>query len=367
MKLAMVDLKKQYSAIKPEVDAAIQEVVDSTAFILGKKVSDFEKQAAEYLGVKHAIGCANGTEALQIAMMALDIKPGDEIITTPFTFVATTETIALIGAIPVYVDIDEKTFNIDPEKIEKAITSKTKAIIPVHLYGQAADMDKIMSVAKKHNLAVIEDMAQAFGTDYKGKKVGGLGTIGATSFFPSKNLGCYGDGGMIFTNDQAIADKIKMIVNHGSKERYVHETFGLNSRLDSIQAAILSVKIKYLDKWNKMRAENAKKYDSKLKGAKVVTPYIADFSTHIFHQYTIQVENRDKLKDVLSEKGIPFGVYYPIPLHQQPAYKHIAKGSDLAITEKLTEKVISLPMYPELSDEEIDYITKPIIEFAGKK
>ncbi|HEX2983581.1 MAG TPA: DegT/DnrJ/EryC1/StrS family aminotransferase [Ignavibacteriales bacterium] len=367
MKLAMVDLKKQYASIKNEIDAAINETVESTAFILGKKVADFEKEAASYLGVKHAIGCANGTEALQIAMMALDIKPGDEIITTPFTFVATTETIALLGAIPVYVDIDDKTFNIDPEQIEKAITKKTKAIIPVHLYGHAADMDKIMAVAKKHNLYVIEDMAQAFGTEYKGKKVGGIGTVAATSFFPSKNLGCYGDGGMLFTNDTVLADKIRMIVNHGSKERYVHETLGLNSRLDTIQAAVLSVKLKYLDKWNKMRAENAKKYDAKLKTAKVITPAVAEYSTHIFHQYTIRVENRDKLKDVLSAKGIPFGVYYPIPLHQQPAYKHIAKGSGLDVTEKLTHEVISLPMYPELTDEEIDYITQPIIEFTGKK
>lgn len=367
MKLSMVNLTVQYEKIKEEINASIQETLDSTQFILGKKVTELEQKCAEYLNVKRAAACASGTDALQIALMTMDIKPGDEVITTPFTFVATAETIALLGAVPVYVDVNEDDFNIDVSKIEAAVTKKTKAIIPVHLYGQSADMDPIMEIARKHNLYVIEDMAQAFGTEYKGQKVGGLGHIGATSFFPSKNLGCYGDGGMMFTNDDALADRLKMICNHGSKVRYIHETLGVNSRLDTIQAAVLLVKIKYIDEYNKKRAKNAEYYNSKLHSSKIKIPVISPFTNHIFHQYTIRVENRDRLADYLNSKGIPFGVYYPIPLHQQPAYKNLGgKSFKLPISEKASKEVISLPMYPELTIEEMDYITNAILEFVGE-
>ncbi|HEX2868927.1 MAG TPA: DegT/DnrJ/EryC1/StrS family aminotransferase [Ignavibacteriales bacterium] len=367
MKINMVDLKKQYASIKDEIDAAIKDVVESTQFIMGKNVSDFEAGCSRYLGVKHAIACASGTDALQIAMMALDIKPGDEIITTPFTFVATAETIALLGAVPVYADILNDTYNIDPKKIEALITEKTKAIIPVHLYGQAADLDPILEIAKKHNLYVIEDAAQAFGTEYKGKKAGSLGTIGATSFFPSKNLGAYGDAGMIFTQDDVLAEKIRMIASHGSKERYVHEILGLNSRMDALQAAILNVKLKYIDKWNSARANNARLYREKLAGADVVTPFTADFSTHIYHQFSIRVKDRKGLQEFLSSKGIPTAVHYPIPLHQQPAFLDEERTFNLPVAEAVAKEIISLPMYPELTEEEIEYIANAITEFAGKK
>ncbi|MCU7496370.1 MAG: DegT/DnrJ/EryC1/StrS family aminotransferase [Ignavibacteria bacterium] len=367
MKINMVDLKKQYASIKDEIDAAIKDVVESTQFIMGRKVSDFESGCADYLGVKHAIACASGTDALQIAMMALDIKPGDEIITTPFTFVATAETIALLGAVPVYVDILNDAYTIDPAKIEAAITAKTKAIIPVHLYGQAADMDPILEIAKKHKLYVIEDAAQAFGTEYKGKKVGTLGTIGATSFFPSKNLGAYGDAGMVFTQDDQLAEKIRMIAAHGSKERYVHEMLGLNSRMDALQAAILGVKLKYIDKWNKARANNAHIYRENLKDANVITPFNAEYSTHIYHQFSIRVKDRKGLQEFLSAKGIPTAVHYPIPLHQQPAFVDEARSFNLPVAETVAKEIISLPMYPELTAEEIEYIASAITEFVGKK
>ncbi len=367
MKIPMVDLKTQYETIKDEVNSAVKEVIESTQFILGKKVGEFEKNCAEYLGVKHAIACASGTDALQIAMMALDIKPGDEVITTPFTFVATAETIAIIGAVPVYVDIDEKTYNIDPAKIEAAITPKTKAIIPVHLYGQSADMGKIMEVAKKYKLYVIEDAAQSFGTEYNGKKVCGIGDIACTSFFPSKNLGAYGDGGMMFTNDDNLNQKLRMIAAHGSKERYVHEVLGVNSRLDTLQAAILDVKLKYIDRWNKARVKNADLYREKLNDAKAITPFVADYSTHIYHQFTLRVENRKGLAEHLSSKGIPSAVHYPIPLHQQPAFKDSSRKFDLPVAEKVAKDVISLPMFPELTEEQIVYVTDAIKEFVGSK
>lgn len=367
MKIAMVDLKKQYAAIKDEIDSAVSEVISSTQFILGKKVSEFESACSGYLNAKYAIACASGTDALQIVMMAMDIKPGDEVITTPFTFVATAETIALLGAKPVYVDIDEKTYNIDPSKIEAAITEKTKAIIPVHLYGQSADLDKIIAIARKHNLYVIEDAAQAFGTEYKGKKVGALADAGATSYFPSKNLGAYGDAGMVFTQNEELAAKMKMIAAHGSKERYVHEVLGLNSRMDTIQAAILNVKIKYIDQWNKARANNAKLYAEKLCNSDVVLPYTAEFSNHIYHQFSIRVKDRKGLQEFLSSKEIPTAVHYPIPLHHQPAFRHLSEGVVLPAAEQVAKEIISLPMYPELTLEEIEYIASNITEFVGKK
>lgn len=367
MKIQMVNLKKQYDQIKEEIDAAVAEVIESTQFIMGKKVSEFEGRCAEYLNSKHAIACANGTEALQIAMMALGVKPGDEVITSPFTFVATAETIALIGATPVYVDIDERTYNIDPSKIEAAITPKTKGIIPVHLYGQAANMEPILEIAAKHNLWVLEDTAQAFGTQYKGRKAGSMAVAGSTSFFPSKNLGAYGDAGMIFSQDDELAGKIRMIANHGSKERYVHEILGLNSRMDTLQAAILNVKLNYIDQWNEARAKNAAIYSEKLKDTDVVLPYKADFSNHIYHQFSIRVKDRAGLQAHLTSKEIPSAVHYPIPLHKQPAFAHYAPEANLPIAEKVASEIISLPMYPELTVEEIEYISSAITEFAGKK
>lgn len=367
MKLAMVDLKKQYSTIKQEIDAAVSEVIESTHFILGEQVAQFEEASAKYIGSKYAVACANGTEALQIAMMAMGIKPGDEVITSPFTFVATCETVALLGAKPVYVDIDPKTFNIDVSKIEAAITPKTKAIIPVHLFGQCADMDPLMEIARKHNLYVIEDMAQAFGAEYKGRKAGSIGHFAATSFFPSKNLGGYGDSGMVFVQDDELHSKVRMVMNHGSRIRYKHEILGLNSRMDTLQAAILLVKIKYIDQWNKARANNAALYSGKLKDAGVITPYTAEFTNHIYHQYSMLVEDRQGLLEALNAKGIPTGVYYPIPLHKQPAFLEYGHGVSLPVAEATAEKILSLPMYPELTEEEITYITDAIKDFTGKK
>lgn len=367
MKIPMVDLKKQYDLIKEEINLSIQEVLNSMQFILGKKVSEFENNCASYLGVKHAIACASGTDALQIALMALDIRPGDEVITTPFTFVATAETIAILGAVPVYTDIDERTYNINPAKIEDAITKKTKAIIPVHLYGQSADMDSIMEIADRHDLFVIEDSAQAFGTEYKNKKICGFGNIATTSFFPSKNLGAYGDAGMIFTLDEGLAQKLRMIALHGSKERYIHEVLGINSRMDTLQAAVLNVKLKYIDEWNRARAENAELYCRRLKDADVILPYVAEYSTHIYHQFTIRVKDRIGLQKHLNEKEIPSAVHYPVPLHLQPAFKSKTRKFNLPVSEKVAAEVISLPMFPELTEEQIDYISSAIIEFTGKK
>ena len=360
----MVDLKRQYEKIKPEVDNAIQEVLDSTQFILGRKVSDFEKTVAEYLGVKYAIGVANGTDALQIAMMALGIEKDDEVITTPFTFVATTETIVMIGARPVYVDINPVTYNIDVKKIKEKITSRTKAILPVHLYGNPAEMDEIIAIAREYNLYVIEDSAQSFGAEYKGKKVCSFGDVACISFFPSKNLGCYGDGGMVVTNNEEIHEKVRMIANHGSKVRYVHERLGMNSRLDALQAAILNVKIKYIDEWNNKRIQNAKLYSERLKDVKqVITPTYPEYSKHIFHQYTIKVENRDDLQKFLTSKNIPTAIHYPVPLHLQPAFRGFAEEGSLPYAEEAAKKVLSLPMHPDLEIEEIDYITNLIKEF----
>jgi len=364
MNIQMVDLKRQYEKIKPEVDNAIQEVLDSTQFILGRKVSDFEKTVAEYLGVKYAIGVANGTDALQIAMMSLGIGPGDEVITTPFTFVATTEMIVMIGARPVYVDINPVTYNIDVKKIKEKITSRTKAILPVHLYGNPAEMDEIIAIAREYNLYVIEDSAQSFGAEYKGKKVCSFGDVACISFFPSKNLGCYGDGGMIVTNDDEIHEKVRMIANHGSKVRYVHERLGLNSRLDAIQAAILNVKLKYIDEWNDKRIQNAKLYSERLRDVnQVIIPTYPDYSKHIFHQYTIKVEMRDKLQKFLLSKNIPTAIHYPLPLHLQPAFRGFAEEGSLPFAEEAAKKVLSLPMHPDLYIEEIDYITDSIKEF----
>ncbi|HRX32409.1 MAG TPA: DegT/DnrJ/EryC1/StrS family aminotransferase, partial [Tenuifilaceae bacterium] len=363
--------------IKPEIDLAIQQVIDSSAFIKGAEVRLFEEELAHYLGVKHVIGCANGTDALQIALMALNLKPGDEVITPDFTFIATVEVVALLGLKPVIVDVDPQTFTIDPEKLEKAITPKTKAIIPVHLFGQCANMDEIMRIANNHNLYVIEDTAQAVGADCsmkngKTQKAGTIGTIGTTSFFPSKNLGCYGDGGALFTNDDNLAEEIRIITNHGMKVRYHHDRIGVNSRLDTIQAAILRVKLKNLDVYNAARVSAANHYDELLKNhANITIPYRAEWSTHIFHQYTLLVNNvnREMLIKHLADKGVPAMVYYPIPLHKQKAFegfKEVNAGHDFSVSEKLSQTVMSLPMHTELQKETIKYIADSLLSFFAK-
>ncbi len=374
-KIQMVDLKSQYEKIKTEVDAAIQNVLDNTAFINGPEVKSFQAELEQYLEVKHVIPCANGTDALQIAMMALDLKPGDEVITADFTYVATAEVIALLGLKPVLVDVVPNTFEIDVHAIEKAITPKTKAIVPVHLFGQCADMEAIMALAKKHNLYVIEDTAQAIGANYKyadgsTKKAGTIGTVGCTSFFPSKNLGCYGDGGAIFTNDDALAAKIRMIANHGQSVQYVHDSIGVNSRLDSIQAAVLRIKLRDLDNYAAARNNAAIYYDKAFANhPKLKTPARATFSDHVFHQYTLQLSgvDRNAFREFLSGKEIPAMIYYPIPLHLQKAYLDPRyKAGDFPVTEKLCDSVVSLPMHTELEEETLKYITDSVLEFLNK-
>ncbi|MGC8864558.1 MAG: DegT/DnrJ/EryC1/StrS family aminotransferase [Bacteroidales bacterium] len=372
-KIHMVDLHTQYEKIKPAIDKAIQEVIDSTAFINGPAVKDFQHDLEQYLGVKHVIPCGNGTDALQIAMMALGLKPGDEVITADFTFVATVEVIALLGLTPVLVDVDPNTFNIDPAAIEKAITPRTRAIVPVHLFGQCADMDAIMDIARRHNLYVIEDACQAIGADFHSdegwtRKAGTIGHIGCTSFFPSKNLGCYGDGGAIFTNDDELARMIRGIANHGMFVRYYHDYVGVNSRLDSIQAAILRVKLPYLDEYAAARNRAAAFYDEAFRNIpKLKIPARFSKSSHVFHQYTLVAQgiDRDSLIKFLAEKDIPAMVYYPVPLHMQKAYRtdRYSEG-DFPVTEMLSKNVFSLPMHTELDEEQLEYITRHVIEFV---
>ncbi len=378
----MVDLQSQYAHIKETVDPSIQEVIDTASFINGPKVHQFQKHLEDYLKVKHVIPCANGTDALQIAMMGLGLEQGDEVITADFTFAATVEVIALLKLTPVLVDVDPVTFNIDVDAIKNAITPKTKAIVPVHLFGLAANMDEIMAIAKEHNLYVIEDNAQGIGANYTHKdgsktKTGVIGHVASTSFFPSKNLGCYGDGGAIFTNDDELAHTIRGIVNHGMYQRYHHDVVGVNSRLDSIQAAVLDVKLPYLDRYNDTRRNAARKYTKAFKDhPQITTPSgrtacngICDTcDCHVFHQYTLKLEgvDRDALVSHLNEKGIPCGVYYPIPLHKQKAYADERYNeSDFEVTNHLVDNVISLPMHTELDDEQIDYITTTVLSFIN--
>ncbi|WP_347067916.1 DegT/DnrJ/EryC1/StrS family aminotransferase [Flavobacterium sp. WV_118_3] len=372
-KIQMVDLKGQYEQIKEQVNQSIQEVLDTTTFINGPQVHQFQKSLEEYLDVKHVIPCANGTDALQIAMMGLGLQPGDEVITADFTFAATVEVIALLQLTPVLVDVDPDTFNISVDAIKKAITPKTKAIVPVHMFGQAANMEAIMAVAKEYNLFVIEDNAQAIGADYEyadgsKKKVGTIGHVASTSFFPSKNLGCYGDGGAIFTNDDELAYKLRGIVNHGMYVRYHHDVVGVNSRLDSMQAAVLNAKLPRLDVYNDARQLAAQKYDAALAGhANIVTPVVkGDKGSHVFHQYTLRILNADRnaLMQHLIDKGIPCAIYYPIPLHSQKAYADSRYNeADFPVTNQLVNEVISLPMHTELDDEQIKFITDSILEF----
>jgi len=375
--LQMVDLVGQYQKIKPEIDAALQNVIDSAYFVGGPVIKEFQTELEKYLRVKHVIPCGNGTDALTIAMMALGLKPGDEVITADFTFVATAEAIAMLKLSPVLVDVDMKTFNIDIKALEKAITPKTKAIVPVHLFGMAANMDAIMKLAGKYNLKVIEDAAQAIGADYFHEdgsisKAGTIGDIGCTSFFPSKNLGCFGDGGALFTHDDELAGKIRKIVNHGMEKRYYHDQIGVNSRLDALQAAVLKVKLQYLDSYNESRLKAADFYDMAFTNLDMLTiPYRAPYSTHVFHQYTLQLDKKLKqfeLQEFLKQKGIPGMIYYPVPLHLQKAYLDPRyKKGDFPVTEQLCNTVISLPMHTEHTVETLQYIVDSVIEFINLK
>ena len=371
----MVDLRGQYEKICREVDASIREVIDAAAFINGPAVTRFQKNLETYLGVKHVIPCANGTDALQVSMMALNLKPGDEVITSSFTFIATAEVIALLGLTPVLVDVDPDTFNIDPEAIRRAITPKTRAIVPVHLFGQCADMEAIMNIASEFGLHVIEDNCQAIGADYifndgSRKKGGTISIVGCTSFFPSKNLGCYGDGGAVFTNDDDLATRLRQIVNHGMTVRYYHDLIGVNSRLDSIQAAVLDIKLQHLDDYAAARNSAAEFYDKAFQGiSKLKTPVRFAKSTHVFHQYTLVTSgiDRAKLQEFLQEKGIPAMIYYPVPLHLQKAYldPRYSEG-DFPVTEALCRSVISLPMHTELDEEQLSFITSSVLEFVNR-
>jgi UDP-2-acetamido-2-deoxy-ribo-hexuluronate aminotransferase len=372
--IQMVDLSGQYEKIKTAVDSAIMGVLNTTTFINGPEVKDFQQELETYLGIKHVVPCANGTDALQIAMMALDLQPGDEVITASFTYVATAEVIALLKLKPVLVEVNPSTFNIDPAAIENAITPRTRAIVPVHLFGQCADMESIMAIAQKHNLYVIEDTAQAIGAQYtfsdaRKSTAGGMGHIGATSFFPSKNLGCYGDGGAIFTNDDELAKKMRMIANHGQVVRYYHDSIGVNSRLDSVQAAVLRIKLRELDNYCAARNKAAAFYDKAFGNMPQFTiPARDPKSTHVFHQYTLITDEIDRfaLQEFLAKKNIPAMVYYPVPLHMQKAYLDSRyKEGDFPITEMLCKKVISLPMHTELTDEQLNYIVQSVKEFCG--
>jgi len=371
--IQMVDLRSQYDKIKEEVNAGIQEVIDTTTFIKGGKVNDFQRNMEDYLNVKHVIPVGNGTDALQIALMAMGLKPGDEVITPTFTFIATAEVVALLGLTPVVVDVDFDTFNISIESLKKAITPKTKAIVPVHLFGQNADMEAILALAKEHNLYVLEDACQSIGSVYTfsdGSLVqsGCMGDIGCTSFFPSKNLGCFGDGGAIFTNNDELAAKMRSIANHGMVVRYYHDVVGVNSRLDSIQAAVLDVKLKKLDEYCSNRRSAADYYDAAFSVTeKLITPARIAQSSHVFHQYTLKLNGVDRagLIKHLADKGIPAMIYYPVPLHLQKAYQDSRyKAGDFPVAEKLSECVMSLPMHTELSEEQLEYITKSVLEFV---
>ena len=370
-KIQMVDLQSQYAKIKQDIDAGIQEVIDTAAFVKGKKVTEFQHHLEQYTGAKHVINVGNGTDALQIALMGLGLKPGDEVITPTFTFIATAEVVALLGLTPVVVDVDWNTMNMDIESVRRAITPHTKAIVPVHLFGQCADMEAIMELANEHHLYVVEDACQAIGAKYtfangETKQAGTIGHIGCTSFFPSKNLGCYGDGGAIFTNDDELADRMTAIANHGCRVRYHHDEIGVNSRLDSIQAAILDAKLPHLDEYIAARQKAAAYYDKVFANCEqLLIPGRQPHSTHVFHQYTLRVvgADRDKLREGLAERGIPAMIYYPVPLHQQKAYLDPRyKDGDFPVAERLAACVLSLPMHTELDEEQLEYITSNVLE-----
>lgn len=373
--LPMVDLKGQYQRLKSEIEEGFQEVLENSQFINGPVVKDFAKRLAAYLQVKHVIPCGNGTDALQIALMAMDLRPGDEVITTPFTFVATAEVIALLGLKPVFVDVDPDTFLMDVRQVESLITDKTKCVIPVHLFGQCVDMESLIKICKEKNVKILEDNAQAIGaevhfSDGSSLRAGTIGDIGTTSFFPSKNLGCYGDGGAIFTNDDALAERLKMIVNHGSSKKYYHDVIGVNSRLDSLQAVVLNVKLDYLDSFNEARAKVAEYYNERFDGLdSIQTPVYAPWTSHVFHQYTLKLKgvDRDEFMAYLKENGVSSAVYYPVPLHIQKGYSSYgyAKGN-YPVAEALSENVISLPVHTEMTEEKLDYICKVVIAYFNQ-
>lgn len=364
MKVPLLDLKPQYESIRKEVDDAIREVLSKSSFILGPYVEKFEKEITAYTGTKHAIGVASGTDAILISLMALGIKPGDEVITTPYTFFATAGSVSRLGAKPVFVDIDPDTYNINPGQITKEINDNTKAVIPVHLYGQCAEMDEILKIAGENGLKVAEDAAQSIGAEYKERSSGSMGDTGCLSFFPSKNLGCCGDGGMVVTNNEEIAEKIKILRVHGSKPKYYHPVIGLNSRLDSIQAAILSVKLKYLERWAESRRINAIKYNELLKDTPVGTPFVESYNLHVYNQYVIRVNDRDGLQKHLAGKGIETALYYPLPLHLQECYRELGyKEGDFPEAEKAAKETLSIPVFPELKDEQLRHVAESIKEY----
>jgi dTDP-4-amino-4,6-dideoxygalactose transaminase len=361
MSIPMVDLKTQLAGIRAEIEAAIRSVLDSTQFILGPSVQALEKETAAYLGVKHAIGVASGTDALHLALRAAGIGAGDEVITTPFTFIATAEAISYLGAKPVFVDIDPDTFNIDVRRIEAAITPRTRALLPVHLFGQPAEMGPLLDICRRHHLKLIEDCAQSFGADYAGRKTGSFGEFGCFSFFPSKNLGGYGDGGLITTNDDELAAEVRVLRNHGSRERYCHSMIGYNSRLDELQAAILRVKLGHIEEYNRLRRENAHHYSRLLRHPQLCTPVEREGGTHVYHQYTILVSERDSIQKALQEAGIASAVYYPIPLHRQEVYRTSHGDVSLPVAEEMAQRVLSLPIFPELTKDQIEGICGVIL------
>ena len=364
MKVPQIDLQRQYESIKTDVDTIVREVLVSGRYVLGPWVKEIEKSVAGLSGARHGIGVASGTDALALALMACDVGPGDEVITSSFSFVSVAEIVLRMGATPVFPDIDLETFNVPPEEIERTLTSKTKAIVPVHLYGQTSDMDPIMEMASARSIPVIEDAAQAVGAKYKGRPVGGIGTMGCLSFYPTKNLGCYGDGGMVLTNDGSLAERIESLRRHGQVEKYKYKFVGVNSRLDSIQAAILLAKFGKIEAWNSKRREAAALYGRLLEDSPVEPPYVADYAEHVYHQYTIKTPKRDQLKAFLAEKGIGTAVHYPIGLHLQEAYAELGyKRGDLPNCDRASDLVLSLPMFPEIEDAEIEYVTDSIKEF----
>ena len=360
MRIPMVDLVAQYRDLQPQLEPAFLGALNAAQFILGPNVQAFEKEAAAYLGVQHAITCANGTDALHLALLAADIGPGDEVITSPFTFIATAEAIAYVGAKAVFVDIDPRTFNIDVEQTRRAITSKTKALLPVHLFGQPADLTPLMDLAKEHHLQLVEDCAQSFGADIKGIKTGAMGDVAAFSFFPSKNLGCYGDGGMVTTQSDEMAEKLRMLRNHGSKVRYYHDIVGYNSRLDELQAVVLRAKMPFIDRYNQERRRVAHRYTAGLAGLNLQTPFEDGVGLHVYHQYTLLCDDRAVIQQALTDQKIASAIYYPVPLHQQKVFASISAGSHFPVTESVAERCLSLPIYPELSNEAIDEVCEVI-------
>lgn len=367
MEVKLLDLEAQYKCIENEIDSAIKEVLKGTHFIMGPNVKKLEEEIADFVGVKHGIGVGNGTDALMLCLRAIGLGQGDEVITTPFTFFASAETTSLFGAVPVFADIDPNTLCIDPKKIEEKITNKTKAIIPVHIFGQMCDMDPIMELGRKYNIPIIEDACQAIGAEYKGKKAGSIGDFGCFSFFPTKNLGCYGDGGMIVTNNDEYADHLRLLRVHGAKEKYKHIEIGYNTRLDEIQAAILRVKFQHLNSYSESRYKKAHIYNELLSGQSVKIPYEDKDCKHVYHQYVIEIEKRDELQKFLKDSGIGTAIYYPIPVHMLPVYKDLGyKIGDLPVAEKACEKVIALPMYPEIKKEQQEFVVQKIKDFLGK-